>query len=250
MNTTEHLSWLTMLFLLLLSLSLFSVKDVKKRWKNLRDTYREVLRKEAERCRSGAAERGPNKGWRYAAIMSFLIPFMEPRGYYSNMTPSVKVGRKATLPSAGHGTPPVSGHFAPLDPGDFILPVAGEATPPVVDEAGPSVISQNATSPVVGEANPPAAGTFGVHTFPAVTHARVTEMDEFDAKLRQQISAFLEKVQTSQSSPDMLFFKSLVPMMGKLSNRNKELLKMDIHKVVFDAVCRQEDEEGTSTDHK
>uniref|UniRef100_A0A667X0S8 MADF domain-containing protein n=1 Tax=Myripristis murdjan TaxID=586833 RepID=A0A667X0S8_9TELE len=66
----------------------FSVADdCKKKWKNLRDTYRRERKKERESCRSGA-EASTHRPWRYSQIMGFLNPFLEDRATSSNY-PSV-----------------------------------------------------------------------------------------------------------------------------------------------------------------
>ncbi|XP_058628539.1 uncharacterized protein LOC131538616 isoform X2 [Onychostoma macrolepis] len=50
----------------------------RKKWKSLRDTYLKERRKETEK-RSGSAA-GSEKKWKYSAVLSFLDPFVSPRG--------------------------------------------------------------------------------------------------------------------------------------------------------------------------
>ena len=58
--------------------SFFLVDVCKRKWKTLRDGYKKEKNREKERCRSGAGL-GSGRLWRYAAVMSFLAPFLEFR---------------------------------------------------------------------------------------------------------------------------------------------------------------------------
>ncbi|KAK5861550.1 hypothetical protein PBY51_022939 [Eleginops maclovinus] len=61
-----------------------TVKEVKKRWRDLRDTYVKHRRAEQERQVSGAAA-SQKRPFKYAQIMSFLIPYVTPRRTTSNI---------------------------------------------------------------------------------------------------------------------------------------------------------------------
>ncbi|XP_076849144.1 uncharacterized protein LOC143497197 [Brachyhypopomus gauderio] len=72
------------------------VEECKKRWKNLRDTFRREKTRKRERKRSGAVIGRP---WRYMGMMGFLTPFMESRPGSGNM--SGGVGEPMTQNSQG-----------------------------------------------------------------------------------------------------------------------------------------------------
>jgi hypothetical protein len=50
------------------------VNFLKKRWKNLRDTYVKVKRGDKGRSGDGASKK---KEWKYKNILSFLEPYVE-----------------------------------------------------------------------------------------------------------------------------------------------------------------------------
>lgn len=61
------------------------MEDVKKKWRDLRDAYVRYRREDQSRRVSGAAA-SQKRPWRYAQIMSFLLPFITPRRTTSNLT--------------------------------------------------------------------------------------------------------------------------------------------------------------------
>uniref|UniRef100_A0A8C1PH71 MADF domain-containing protein n=1 Tax=Cyprinus carpio TaxID=7962 RepID=A0A8C1PH71_CYPCA len=54
------------------------LEDVKKKWRDLRDAYVRYRREDQSRRVSGAAA-SQKRPWRYAQIMSFLLPFITER---------------------------------------------------------------------------------------------------------------------------------------------------------------------------
>lgn len=61
------------------------MEDVKKKWRDLRDAFVRYRREDQSRrvSRAAASQKRP---WRYAQIMSFLLPFITPRRTTSNLT--------------------------------------------------------------------------------------------------------------------------------------------------------------------
>lgn len=61
------------------------MEDVKKKWRDLRDAFVRYRREDQSRrvSRAAASQKRP---WRYAQIMSFLLPFITQRRTTSNLT--------------------------------------------------------------------------------------------------------------------------------------------------------------------
>lgn len=96
------------------------MEDVKKKWRDLRDAYVRYRREDQSRRVSGAAA-SQKRPWRYAQIMSFLLPFITPRRTTSNLTETereTQEGERVTdtdhtqesvRPHEIEGTPDLSG---------------------------------------------------------------------------------------------------------------------------------------------
>lgn len=96
------------------------MEDVKKKWRDLRDAFVRYRREDQSRrvSRAAASQKRP---WRYAQIMSFLLPFITPRRTTSNLTETereTQEGERVTdtdhtqesvRPHEIEGTPDLSG---------------------------------------------------------------------------------------------------------------------------------------------
>ncbi|XP_061634140.1 transcription factor Adf-1-like isoform X2 [Phyllopteryx taeniolatus] len=190
----------------------------RRKWKGLRDTYLRDRKKEQEK-KSGSVA-GPLKRWKYSAGLSFLDPFVSPRENTSSSS------------NIGHGVE------EDLAAEDSDAGMAQEAAPP--EAAGPSVdtgdepdlsgeVEQEAPAATPAK-RPPVGRRRGKKN--AAGNVKEREIEEHLLHLLRQRANSAPALPPSE---DELFFKSLVPSLQRLPTHQKEHVKFQIHKLIYDA---------------
>lgn len=189
------------------------VKVCHKKWKGLRDTYRNYKKKEKERRRSGAGA-GGGKTWKFARIMAFIDPFMEDRPSESNMVePGPSSESECECESEGAMT-------------------ADQAAGSRAQAAGQSSQSGEQRTPQTGRGR-------GCSCSFEVEEKLITALE---AVRNRQVAT----VQAPPEDSDSLFFRSLLEDFRTLSVRTRQDLKFEMHRMVYEAKCREDDQLTTS----
>ncbi|KAL2096928.1 hypothetical protein ACEWY4_006135 [Coilia grayii] len=246
--------------------------ECRKRWKSLRDQFVRERKKCREASRSGAGGNTPPK-WRYMAIMGFLSPFIEGRPTTSSLPrrlPSSAPLRllPPTLPPPTFTQTPLNGPQPQLARGDSAPPSPSGSSVCV----GPSQsqffspppsparsMSPLPPLPLLACSPPPSSPAHSSYTpVPPTPHFQgwEPEMRPPQEKQARVLSAFekaiLEAIRAPSTPPppaalssvdeDEVFFKSLIPMMRRLSTEDKEDIKFKIYGLVFEATRQRSDQ--------
>ncbi|KAL2080765.1 hypothetical protein ACEWY4_024558 [Coilia grayii] len=199
--------------------------EVKRKWRDLRDTYVKSRRAEQERQKSGAAA-SQKRPWRYAGIMSFLAPYVTPRKTTSNFPAQLDQERE------GGG---------------------GEVNEQEVEEDGgvcEGEVDHRPVSPPPeeGEADRPGVGP-GTGSGPGPSVAREQQSPWRERRRRRQAamsptsfeSRVFAAIDAANAAPaperdaDQLFLDSLHPALQRLSPQQKALTKLKIHQLIYEA---------------
>ncbi|XP_034006687.1 spermidine/spermine N(1)-acetyltransferase-like protein 1, partial [Trematomus bernacchii] len=196
----------------------------KKKWKTLRDRYRKEKQQEKEAKRSGAGSSGGYKPWRFAAIMSFLNPFMIDRETSSN------VPRKTLPPST-------------LDESQESQPGGSQpgGSQPGVSQPGvsqPGASQPDASQPDASQ--PAEAGQTGQDARGSFRRKRAKEMSSFEQNLLSAVAPILAMPLVVEEDEDMLFFRSLLPTMRLMSRAKRLRVRFALYKVVLEADQEEE----------
>lgn len=192
-------------------------EECKRRWKNLRDCYRRDRQKQKELRRSGSAATGA-RPWQFAEIMGFLDPFMEERPTSSNM--SVVAG-----PSQAAVEEHVEEHEEEQEQ----------------DEEGSEEEHQQqeqAQAQAQAQTQAGSAGKKRQKTQAEVQEGLLTVLERISNRP-------LQPVQPPPPPPppedaDSLFFKCLLEEFKTLNVRTKQHLKLEFHRLVFEAQQRED----------
>lgn len=210
---------------------LFIVDDCKKRWKNLRDTYRKEKKKEKERSRSGS-EASSQRPWRYSQIMAFLDPFMEDRATSSNMPAGASQGEiesSASQASTETGSEEMVTLFLEqLSPEAEALSCTLTPTP----ISTPTLTSTSTSTPTPS-------------TSRGRSRAQKRGHDDALSPFERQLMGAVDvaMAQAVPPDPDRQFFEGLLPELKGLSAQRKAEVKFKIHQIIFEATCQQFEEQ-------
>ncbi|KAG9259522.1 hypothetical protein AMEX_G27817 [Astyanax mexicanus] len=198
------------------------VEECKKRWKNLRDTFRREKNRERERNRSGAGAVS-SRPWRYMGVMSFLNPFVESRPTSGNMVVEVE---EALTQNNQEETEQTQGQCQDVQGGrEEGQESSDEGTAP-------------STSGVIS----------GLSPTPLQKKRRQSSATVFEDKLLKILESVASQKTSHQSppteDPDEMFFRSILSDFKSLTERRRDELKFKIHQLIFEAKC-QEAEENT-----
>ncbi|KAG7462774.1 hypothetical protein MATL_G00188300 [Megalops atlanticus] len=202
--------------------------DCKRKWKNLRDTYRREMAKEQERSRSGAMAT-TQRPWRYSAIMGFLNPFLESRPTSGNMQ---AVGNPMTVQEDSGTMGPAATLKCEEEPHHHASSCSSNSTSPVAWHSTPT------PTPAFPSTSVPRFSSTTTKSTPTRPPMKRVREDSFERHLLE----IFERVANRTEDSDELFLRSLLPMLRSLKARRKEELKMAMHRLVFDACCGQEEE--------
>ncbi|XP_034725477.1 uncharacterized protein LOC117943446 [Etheostoma cragini] len=201
-----------------------SADDCKKKWKSLRDMFKKERKKEKDRQRSGAGASSV-RPWLYSAVMGFLNPFMEDRPTSTNM------GGGEVLDDSGHwpedSDTATTGHSQ-----------AQEQTPQLQAQEQVPQLQASDNTPVQ-RASQPTQRRERPHT------------SDFEERLLTALEAVSNRpVPVPSPSPppqhppkdsDSYFFKTLQEDFKTLSLRTRQDLKFEMHRLVYEAKCREVD---------
>ncbi|XP_036405031.1 transcription factor Adf-1-like [Megalops cyprinoides] len=210
--------------------------DCRKKWKNLRDTYRREMAKEQERGRSGAAAT-TQRPWRYSAIMGFLNPFLESRPNSGNME---SVGNPMIVQEDSDTVGPAARQECKEEPQHHALSCSSNSTSPAAWHSTPTPTPTPAPTPALPSTLTPRFSSRTAVSTPTRPPLKRFREDSFERHLLETFERAANRTEDS----DELFLRSLLPMLRPLKTRRKEELKMAMHRLVFDAYCRQEEEEA------
>ncbi|XP_028677377.1 transcription factor Adf-1-like [Erpetoichthys calabaricus] len=188
-----------------------SVEDCQKRWKNLRDTF--VRKNKA--YQPGGPDLRWQKQWKYAEIMSFLLPYVQTRGAMSKFIEDSKelVEKNITIPL------------------NDVHEAEGEE-----ESTGSTSDISHSQSRNDDSVQPHIRG-----------RKRKREREDLDEKLIKFLTSPSQKVPVSSitpkpQSPTELFLMSLVPTIDALTPRNQVQAKIGILKLLDDLQSSQEEE--------
>ncbi|KAM3595413.1 uncharacterized protein V6R79_023146 [Siganus canaliculatus] len=209
-------------------------ESCRKRWKGLRDTYLKERRKKAEESRSGSAA-GTGRGWKHSAVVSFLDPFVSPRETSSNMLRGVEEDLTAE-------------YFHPSEAGpseirdtnyEWAEGESGEGGEGETEEERDTAAEERPGERAGARAGED-AGAFSAAKPPGKRAQKRRhvfgegEMDELIMSLLRQPPP-PPPPQPAPQDEDEVFFKSLLPALKRLSQQQKETIKFQIHRFIFEA---------------
>ncbi|XP_013887091.1 transcription factor Adf-1 [Austrofundulus limnaeus] len=201
-----------------------SVEDCRRRWKTLRDTYAKVVQKVNKR-RSGSAASNGEK-WKYMAVMSFLQPFLSPRETKSRK-PARVVKEQAAEEEEDSSVP---GPRDSVESGDGAIHADPE------DIYGP--LSSPASSLPYSSASSVRSGpTSTTPTGPQRKRAKSGQTDSLEPTEFEQMTVTLEAEEqhrTRTVCEDEYYLMSLLPLLKKVPAEAKDLVKFQIHKLIFE----------------
>ncbi|XP_068562976.1 hepatoma-derived growth factor-related protein 2-like [Cebidichthys violaceus] len=206
----------------------------RRRWKGLRDTYLKKRREETGR-RSGS-ETGSAKKWKYSAVLSFLDPFVTPRESSGSMGRRVEGDSTAEyFTDAGRDQDEMS--EAAAGPSD----IERGDEPDQSTEDGEE--EPQSADPAPPPPPPPPAAPAAPKPPMGKRKAQNRSMRSDREREREMEERFLEALERSAPptppapppSEDELFLKSLVPSLERLPPQQKEYVKFQIHKLIYEA---------------
>ncbi|XP_049432793.1 uncharacterized protein LOC125889110 [Epinephelus fuscoguttatus] len=204
----------------------------RRKWKGLRDTYLKEKKKERER-KSGLAGTG-GKRWKYSAVLSFLDPFVTPKETSGNMRVGVEEEDRTAEYTQDEGPVEDQGsNAAAAEPSDVDM---GDMPDHSCDS------SEAEPAPAAAAASPAAAAASTAIQPPRARKRTNKRSDRTESDRRSEIEALLVATLRRPQEPappppsdDELFLRSLVPALQRLSPQQKEFVKFQIHKLIYES---------------
>ncbi|CAM4606717.1 unnamed protein product [Leuciscus chuanchicus] len=189
-----------------------SVEEVKKKWRDLRDAFVRYRREDQSRRVSGAAA-SQKRPWRYAQIMSFLLPFITPRRTTSNLTETEVESQE------GEGE---------TQEGEGESQEGEEREGENQEREGENQERERVMSvrPREIESTPDLSGE----------RRRRRRVVSSPSAFEQRIATAIESANTPQEKePDQAFLDSLLPALKWMSLQKNAATKLKIHQLIYEA---------------
>lgn len=180
------------------------MEDVKKKWRDLRDAFVRYRREDQSRrvSRAAASQKRP---WRYAQIMSFLLPFITQRRTTSNLTETERETQEGEVSQEREGENQEREKVTDTDhTQESVRPDEIEGTPDLSGErrrrrrvvsASPSAFEQMIVTAIESANQPP----------------------------------------TQEKDPDQAFLDSLLPALKRMSIQKNAATKLKMHQLIYEA---------------
>ncbi|XP_058626534.1 uncharacterized protein LOC131537235 isoform X2 [Onychostoma macrolepis] len=206
-------------------LQLQKVDECRKKWRDLRDVY--VREKREEKKKKSGAAATQKRPWRYYHIMSFLLPFISSRPTSGNMEEERGEGRKDEEDIADVSTE--ERHDQEMQGGKDM------AERHRVESSAEESRMDSLVEDMTGEEGRKRQSTDFTQSRQRRRRVEAASLSCFERKIVEAIESSNHPTPDGSEDPDMQFLQSLLPALKRLDPRSRELTKLKIHQLIFEA---------------
>ncbi|KAK9977135.1 hypothetical protein ABG768_018956 [Culter alburnus] len=203
-----------------------TVDECRKKWRDLCDVYVRERREEKKR-KSGAAAT-QKRPWRYYHIMSFLLPFVSSQPTSGNMEEEKGEGRRNEEDSAEVITEERQEMQVEKDMTEIRNSVEISAEDNRMDHV---------VEDMTGEEESGKRQSAKYFAQPRQRRRRIEadSVSSFERKIVEAIETSNCPAPAVSEDPDMQFLQSLMPTLKRIEPKCRELTKLKIHQLIFEA---------------
>lgn len=196
------------------------------KWRDLRNVYVRERREEKKR-KSGAAA-SQKRPWRYYHIMSFLLPFISSRPTSGNMEVEIGEGRRNEEDSAEVMAEEI--HVQEKQVGQDTTEIRVEIS---AEESRMDCLGEDMT--VEEESRKKQSGKDFAQPRQHRRRVEAGSISSFEQTIVEAIQTSNCPAPAGSEDPDIQFLQSLLPALKRLEPKCRELTKLKIHQLMFEA---------------
>ncbi|KAJ3662191.1 hypothetical protein Zmor_006547 [Zophobas morio] len=216
-----------------------SGEDVKKKWKNLRDSYAKYLK--SKKTRTGQSAKKNYKNWQWAPFMEHFKPFLAFANTDTNVSEPVDVGEN-TEQLTNNTT---------VSESDYSQTVETEDTD-IEDTTSDRTHIKNTTIPKPSQASQErvVASTSSSNQSARQKRRSSVKAEERSGSAVDTVIAYLEEKRKKKISPTDMIFMGYSETIQTFSPRRQAYVKMKIAEIMTEQECQHLEEVMGNNHHK